>query len=163
MSDSYKFLTATRDDIPEIVNIYRASVGSPGCTWDSEYPGSKTAEWDIENKWLYILKKEDKIIAVASLGDFNELGDLQWSAQNPCELMRIGVLPEMRNQGIGTAMLRHIIRTAKEKGYGGIRMLVSKGNAPALAMYDKNGFERCGEVFRFDIDFFCYQIRFDPE
>jgi ribosomal protein S18 acetylase RimI-like enzyme len=39
-------------------------------------------------------------------------------------------------------------------------MLVSKTNNAALALYEKNGFERCGEVFRFGIDFYCYQITF---
>ena len=57
-------------------------------------------------------------------------------------------------------LLKNIIRTSKEKGYDGIRMLVSKSNMPALAMYDKNGFERCGEVNKFDMDFYCYQIVF---
>jgi len=57
-------------------------------------------------------------------------------------------------------LLRNIIRTAKEKGHDGIRMLVSKTNNAALALYEKNGFERCGKVFRFGIDFYCYQITF---
>jgi hypothetical protein len=30
----------------------------------------KTAENDINNNWLYTLKKHNKIIAVASIGDF---------------------------------------------------------------------------------------------
>ncbi|MCQ9305087.1 hypothetical protein, partial [Mammaliicoccus sciuri] len=43
------------------------------------YVSSKeTAENDINNDWLYTLKKHDKIIAVASVGDFDELRDLHW-------------------------------------------------------------------------------------
>jgi ribosomal protein S18 acetylase RimI-like enzyme len=34
-------------------------------------------------------------------------------------------------------------------------MLVSKTNTAALALYDKNGFERCGEVF---ISMICYEM-----
>jgi ribosomal protein S18 acetylase RimI-like enzyme len=60
---------------------------------------------------------------------------------------------------IGTTILKHIIKTAEEKGFDGIRILVSKTNPAALALYDKNGFERCGEVFMYDIDFYCYQIK----
>ena len=125
------------------------------------YVSSKeTAENDINNDWLYTLKKHDKIIAVASVGDFDELRDLHWKPKKPCELARIGVKPAFQKQGIGTIILQNIIKTAKEKGYDGIRMLVSKTNSAALALYDKNGFERCGEVFKFDIDFYCYQITF---
>ncbi|MBH1942583.1 GNAT family N-acetyltransferase [Mobilitalea sibirica] len=157
---NYEFQLANHDDIPEIVSIYYSLIGTPGCTWNMDYPSKETAENDINNDWLYTLKKHDKIIAVASIGDFNELRDLHWKPKKPCELARIGVNPEFQKQGIGTMLLQNIIKTAKEKGYDGIRMLVSKTNSAALALYDKNGFERCGEVFRFDIDFYCYQITF---
>jgi ribosomal protein S18 acetylase RimI-like enzyme len=156
--DSYEFLLANHDDIPEIVSIYHSLVGTPGCTWDLDYPSKESAEYDIDNKFLYVLKTKGKIIAVSSIGEFNELRNLSWKPQKPCELMRIGVSPAFQKQGNGTIILQNIIRIVKEKGYDGIRMLVSKTNCAALALYDKNGFERCGEVFKFDIDFYCYQI-----
>lgn len=96
-----------------------------------------------------------------SLGEFNELGHLQWTLEKPCELARIGVSPELQKQGYGTIILKNIIETAKLKGFDGIRMLVSKTNFSALALYKKNNFEKVGETNMFDIDFYCYQIRFD--
>lgn len=157
---NYEFQLASYDEIFEIVSLYHRLVGAPGCTWTLDYPSKQTAENDIKNDWLYTLKKNDKIVAVASVGDFDELSDLHWNPQKPCELARIGVDPSFQKQGIGTIILRNIIRTVKGKGYDGIRMLVSKTNNAALALYEKNGFERCGEVFRFGIDFYCYQITF---
>lgn len=62
------FLLATYDDIPEIVGIYHSLIGTPGCTWDYEYPNIATDQSDIDSKSLYILKKNHKIIAVASAG-----------------------------------------------------------------------------------------------
>ena len=106
------------------------------------------------------MKKQDKIVAVASIGDLGELCDLKWKPQNPCELARIGVCPELQKQGIGTLMLQHCFEIAKSQGFDGIRILVAKTNSAALALYEKNGFERCGEVFKFDIDFYCYQAMF---
>jgi len=153
----YLLEIATHDDIPEIVNIYSGLIGTPGCTWSEDYPNKDTAEDDISNGWLYILKKHDRIAAVASLGDFGELSDLEWKPKNPCELARIGVRPELHNQGVGTLMLLHCFEIAKSQGFDGIRILVAKTNAAALALYEKNGFERCGEVNRYDIDFYCYQ------
>ena len=157
---NYRFQLASIDELDDIVSIYHRLIGTPGCTWSLDYPSKETAENDIKNECLYTLKKDDKIIAVASVGDFDELGDLQWKAKKPCELARIGVDPSFQKQGIGSIMLENLIRMAKEKGYDGIRILVSKTNEPALALYEKNGFERCGQVFRFDIDFYCYQITF---
>lgn len=159
MNDN-EFQLANHNEILEIVNIYHSLIGTPGCTWDLDYPNRETAEDDIKNNWLYTLKKHNKIIAVASAGDFNELADLRWKPKKPCELARIGVSPAFQKQGVGTIMLQQIIKVAKEKGFDGIRMLVSKTNFAALALYAKNGFERCGEVFRFDIDFYCYQMKF---
>lgn len=159
MSD-YEFQLANHEDIYEIVSIYHRLVGTPGCTWDLDYPSQETAENDIKNNWLYTLKKHGKIVAVASVGDIDELRDLQWTPKNPCELARIGVDPSFQKQGMGTMILKNILRIAKEKGYDGITMLVSKTNMAALALYDKNGFEKCGEVFKFDIDFYCYEITF---
>ncbi len=161
MSD-YTFLLASYDDVPEIVSIYHSLIGTPGCTWDLDYPNRITAESDINSRSLYILKKNDRIVAVASVGEFNELGHLQWTPNNPCELARIGVIPMMQKQGIGTVILQNVIKLVQEKGFDGIRMLVSKTNPAALALYNKNGFVKCGEVFMFDIDFFCYEMKFDP-
>jgi ribosomal protein S18 acetylase RimI-like enzyme len=159
----YTFSSADYNDIPEIVGIYHSLVGAPGCTWSMDYPSRATAEADINSKSLYILKKDDKIIAVASAGEFNELGHLQWKSKNACELARIGVMPGMHRQGIGTMILREIIKLARDKGYDGIRLLVSKTNPAALFLYNKNGFVKRGEVFLFDIDFYCYEITFGHE
>jgi ribosomal protein S18 acetylase RimI-like enzyme len=80
--------------------------------------------------------------------------------ERPCDLARIGVLPNMQKRGIGTAILKNVINAVKERGFDGIRMLVSKTNPAALAMYDKNGFSRCGETFMYGIDFYCYEMVF---
>ena len=156
----YAFAQAKHDDIPEIAGIYRSLVATPGCTWGDDYPSKETAEHDIANNWLYALKNRGRIVAVTSVGDFGELSDLEWKPKNPCELARIGVCPELYKQGIGTVILQNSIGIAKEQEFDGMRFLVSKTNPAALALYEKNGFERCGEVFRFDIDFYCYQIVF---
>jgi ribosomal protein S18 acetylase RimI-like enzyme len=158
--NTFTFSLASREDIPAIAAIYRSLVGTPGCTWNEEYPNRETAEQDLAHQTLYILKKDGKVVAVASIGVFDELEDLPWKPQNPCELARIGVLPHLQNQGVGTVILRHVMEAAKAKGFDGICMLVGKTNDAALALYEKNGFERCGEVYRFDIDFYCYQIQF---
>lgn len=159
--NNYKFDLANDNDISETVDIYHSLIGTPGCTWDYEYPSRDSTKSDIDNKSLYVLKRDTQIIAIASAGEFNELEDLNWSLKKPCELMRIGVLSTLQNHGIGTIILQNVIKKMREKGYDGIRLLVSKTNPAALELYDKNGFERCGEVFRFDIDFYCYQLIFD--
>jgi ribosomal protein S18 acetylase RimI-like enzyme len=158
--NNYEFRLANCDEISEITNIYHSLIGTPGCTWDLDYPSRETAEYDVNNGFLYILKDGEKIIAVASAGNFDELGDLQWKLQNPCELARIGVMPTMQKQGIGSILLKYLIQAMADKGYDGMRFTAYKNNHAALALYDKNGFEKCGEVFRFDRENCCYQMKF---
>ena len=160
----YEFSRAKHDEIPEIVSIYHSLIGTPGCTWDLDYPSTETAEDDIKNNWLYTLKKHGKIIAVASAGKFDEKEHLmQWKPKNACELARIGVNPPFQKQGIGTIILQHIIAEMKVQGFDGMRFIVSKTNPAALALYDKNGFERCGEAVIWDSDWYCYQMLFGTE
>lgn len=157
----FGFSLADFNDVPEIINIYHSLIGAPGCAWNLDYPNKENAESDIKNKSLYILKDEDKIIAVASAGPIDdELAGLQWEPQNPCELSRIGVISTMQKQGIGAIILHNVIAAVKERGFDGIIMLVSKTNLQALRLYDKTGFKICGETFMFGIDFYCYQMKF---
>ena len=159
--NNYEFRLANCGEISEITNIYHSLVGTPGCTWDLEYPNRETAEYDINNGFLYVLTSGGKIIAVASAGNFDELGDLQWKLKNPCELARIGVVPTMQGQGIGSVLLQNVIKAMADKGYDGMRFTACKNNHAALALYNKNGFEKCGEVFRFGRNNCCYQMQFN--
>jgi len=158
--NDYAFSLAREDDIPEIVRLYRSLIGTPGCTWDEDYPSHATAEADVACGALHALRQGGEIIAVASVGNFDELGHLPWKPKRACELARIGVARHMQNKGIGTLMLRHVMAVARAGGFDGIRMLVSPTNPAALAMYEKNGFERCGRVFMFEHDYDCYQLAF---
>jgi ribosomal protein S18 acetylase RimI-like enzyme len=88
------------------------------------------------------------------------LDHLYWGPKNPCELARIGVIPTMQKQGVGTIILQNVINAMKKKGFDGIRMIVSKTNPAALALYDKNGFVMCGKTVMFGMDFYCYQMNF---
>ncbi|MDR0325136.1 MAG: GNAT family N-acetyltransferase [Oscillospiraceae bacterium] len=160
--DKYDFLLASENDIPEIIGIYHSLIGTPGCTWNEYYPTEEIARSDIESGSLYILKEGAAIVAVAAAGPFDELGSLRWSPQNPCELARIGVVPALHRQGIGTMLLRKVMEAVKKRGFDGIIMLVSKSSPAALALYDRNGFERCGDAFMFGFDFYCYQMQFAP-
>jgi ribosomal protein S18 acetylase RimI-like enzyme len=160
---TYNFSLANYCDLSEIMDLYHSIIGTPGCTWSLDYPNKENVESDINSQSLYILKYDDKIVAVAAAGSFNELDHLPWEPKKPCELARIGVNPTMQRQGVGTIILQNVINSMKRKDFDGIRMLVSKTNSAALSLYNKNGFEMCGETFMFGIDFYCYQMSFNSK
>ena len=156
----YDFSLAASDDIPAIMAIYGSLIGTSGCTWGDDYPCMDNVVNDIASGSLYVIRDGDTIISVAAAGFCDELEDFVWSPKNPCDLARIGVVSDKQNRGIGSLMLQNVIAAVKLRGFDGIRMLVSKTNPHALAMYDKNGFTRLNEVVIFDIDFYRYEMVF---
>jgi len=162
--DTYVFTLANQEDAFKILNFYHSLIGTPGCTWDLDYPNEEIVRQDILRKSLYLLKEDNEIISVAFAGVGDELQELKWMSKNPCDIARFGVLYSKQNQGIGLLMLNKIIATIKERGFDGIRMIVRKDNWSALTLYDKNGFVRCGETSMYNLDFHCYEMVFDtPE
>jgi ribosomal protein S18 acetylase RimI-like enzyme len=53
----------------------------------------------------------------------------------------IGVTPFGRRRGIGERLMRAVIDQARERGARVVQLEVIEGNAPALALYEKIGFE----------------------
>ncbi len=58
----------------------------------------------------------------------------------------IGVTPFGRRRGIGERLLRAVIDQARERGARTVQLEVIEGNAPALALYEKIGFEHVRHV-----------------
>ena len=54
--------------------------------------------------------------------------------------------PAYQSQGIGSSLLQHAVRFAREKGFGRITLLTDEGNIAAHNFYKKNGFVRSGMV-----------------
>ncbi len=159
--ESWTFMPGTPADREAVLALYRACTALPGCTWSQDYPTSETYDDDVAHGWLYCLRERGHIIAAVSVGDFGELiGDgIPWSAaERPCELARIGVLPSRGGQGIGRCLLGHAICVARSKGHDAMRILVSPGNQPALALYRRAGFCTVAEVDRFDHHWLCQEL-----
>lgn len=59
-------------------------------------------------------------------------------------LVDIAVLPEFRNRGIGSFVLRRLFEEAKNKTKP-VNLQVLKTNIPAIRLYERFGFEKTGE------------------
>lgn len=58
-------------------------------------------------------------------------------------LLGMALLPEYRGKGIGTTLLREMLRITKEAGFGAVSLSVDPNN-PALHLYSKFGFKKVG-------------------
>jgi ribosomal protein S18 acetylase RimI-like enzyme len=155
----YSFLTAREADAPAVFRLYRSLIGTPGSTWSDEYPTEELVRRDVQMESLYVLKDaQGRLVAAAFAGPDDELKDLPWNMENPCELARVAVSLSLQNQGIGSYLLKQIIAAVKARGFDGIRMLVAINNHHALALYDKNGFQRLDTVQLYGHTFYRYKM-----
>jgi ribosomal protein S18 acetylase RimI-like enzyme len=155
----YAFMLALEADASAVFALCQSLIGTPGCTWNEHYPTAELVQADIRARSLYVLKDaQGAIVAAAAAGGERELDDLAWGPENPCELARVGVSLSYQRQGIGSYLLKQVIKAVKRRGFDGIVMLVSTSNTTALSLYEKHGFTRCGEINRYGFDFYRYQL-----
>jgi GNAT superfamily N-acetyltransferase len=68
-----------------------------------------------------------------------------WRGQPGLYLEDLFVLPEMRSQGIGKALLQHLAQIVQRENCYGLRWMVLEWNEPALKFYESLGAELLGE------------------
>jgi [ribosomal protein S18]-alanine N-acetyltransferase len=73
-------------------------------------------------------------------------------AGDEAEILTFGVVPEARRRGHGGSLLREAIGAARAKGAGAMFLEVAAGNAPALALYAREGFAEVGRRRRYYSD-----------
>ena len=59
-------------------------------------------------------------------------------------MVNIAVVPRFQRQGIGTALLAHAIRTAREAGFRRLEIGTGDSGTGQIALYLRCGFVRCG-------------------
>jgi ribosomal protein S18 acetylase RimI-like enzyme len=57
--------------------------------------------------------------------------------------LSVAVVPSMRGQGVGTALLKELMKRARAAGYKALSLSVDRAN-PALALYQRIGFQDAG-------------------
>lgn len=96
-----------------------------------------------ENSVFYIAEADSRIVGLGYL----EGGKRARTAH--CVNLGIGVLDEFSNKGIGTAILKELIRFASEGEYiAKIDLQVKSDNTKAIALYKKCGFVPEGKTSR---------------
>lgn len=155
------FINAEEKDIKEIVKLYRAAIGSPGCTWSMDYPDADLAQKDWERDALFCLKSDNgEIIGAVSIDDDKVVEQLScWtkSLQPGAELARLVVKEDYRSQGIARMLLTYTMNEIAKRGYRSVHFLVSKTNYRAIRSYVKLNFVNRGEVDLFEEHWWCYE------
>lgn len=84
---------------------------------------------------------EGGIIGAVWVRDMQDYGHLEDGVPS----FAISLLPQWRNQGIGTALMQRMLSLLAEKGYRKASLSVQKQN-PAARLYRRLGFQTIGET-----------------
>jgi len=84
------------------------------------------------------------------------MGALKVLAGDHGELKSMRVAPQWLGQGIGKAMLRHLLETARARGTARVSLETGRGAAfePAIALYRAHGFVPCAAFADYVVDDF---------
>ena len=84
----------------------------------------------------YVAECEGRIIGAVWVRIMNDYGHVS----DDMPSLAISLLPEYRNNGIGTALMKKMLSSLREFGYKGVSLSVQKQNY-ACSMYRKLGFK----------------------
>lgn len=70
---------------------------------------------------------------------------LGWRLGDVLDVISVAVLPAARQQGVGVALMRALMKVGKEEGAESLCLDVRASNAPAIALYTKLGFTAVGK------------------
>lgn len=91
---------------------------------------------ELENRLSYWLVALDGDIVTGYVGSQSVLGE--------SDMMNVAVHPDYRRQGIGEALVTHLVQALREKGNHCLTLEVRVSNTPAIALYGKLGFTQVG-------------------
>ena len=104
-----------------------------------------------ENRLLWHMDHEHRLMFVDEEdGIIRGYYSLLLKKDHECELGNLSVLPEYRHLGIGTALLRHSVRIAREHHCKVMRLSIVEENTVLRKWYEQNGAVHTGtEKFDF--------------
>ncbi|MEK4974942.1 GNAT family N-acetyltransferase [Niallia sp. FSL R7-0648] len=148
-----RFITARANMLEEVNDIYikcrENLIKHDIFQWDDHYPNRGYFQDCMENKMLFVLLEEDKIVGHVVLNEWQteEWQSIPWNGNNPLIIHSLMLNPRYQGKGIGAIMVQHMEEYALAKGYDSIRLDVFSGNPQALKLYKKHGYIEKGEVF----------------
>jgi len=124
-------------DIPEVMKVVQMSLGE-------SYPPSLYLT--VHNLW-----QDGFLVALDERRLVGFLAAVPTGGRVTRVLM-LAVLPESRRRYLGRMLMKRLYESCSTRGMDTVILEVRKGNADALAFYEREGFEIFGEVKSFYTD-----------
>lgn len=159
------FSKASEGDKKEIMKLYRAAIGSMGCTWSMEYPTAGHLEEDFVRGDLFCLKdaENDEVIGAVSVDKDEQVEALKCWSLKGAELARLVVKEKYQNMGIAGLLIKNAMAVLKKRGYTYVHFLVSKNHIKALKAYEKLNFNKVGDTCLYGENWWCYEKKLEGD
>lgn len=142
-----------REEIPACVQVIRKSHQTVADTYGFTVENAPryVAFATDENRLRWHMDGEHRLMfAEEQDGIIRGYYSLLLKENNECELGNLSVLPEYRHLGIGTALLKHSVKIAREHHCSVMRLSIVEENAVLRKWYEQNGAVHTGtEKFDF--------------
>ena len=122
-----------QEDVPQIANLEMLCFSDP---WSENSIAS-----ELDNRLSCWLVAEEQGTVAGYVGSQSVL--------DMADMMNIAVAPDFRRQGIAEQLILALIDKLKENGIIALLLEVRVSNAPAIALYEKLGFELVGRRPRY--------------
>ena len=146
--------SANIDDLPGVMELIGAVIQRMAAEgihqWDSIYPTADNFASDINQRALFVIKQGGNIIAVMALNDqqSKEYAAIAWQYPTDSVLVvhRLAVHPLCQGQGVAQQMMAFAEEYGRAQGYAAIRLDAYTENPRAVALYEKQGYNRAGII-----------------
>ena len=148
-----QFVTAKANMLEEINEIYvkcrEDLIKHHIYQWDDQYRNMDYFRECIENKTLFVLMEEEKMVGHVVLNEWQtaEWHVIPWKGNKPLVIHSFMIEPSYQGKGTGTYFVDYMETYALARGYDSIRLDAYSGNAQALHLYKKRGYLEKGEIF----------------
>jgi ribosomal-protein-alanine N-acetyltransferase len=118
--------TLAESDLDEIVAIENAAFSNP---WTRPMYQRELQNPDVS--FLYVLRLDNGIVGFCSF----------WLVLDEIHINNLAVRGEYQGQGLGSALLTHVLQAGARRGAERATLEVRRSNAPARRLYERLGFE----------------------
>ena len=167
-----EILPAALRDAPSVMRIIdackRHMQAGGSDQWDDVYPDLCVVEQDARTGTLFVLRDSSEPVGAVCLNEVQpaEYALLPWRYQGRILVIhRLCVLPERQGTGASRVLMDFAEGYAARHGYDAIRLDTYIGNPRALALYDRRGYRRAGQVSfpRRRLRFECFERAIFPQ
>lgn len=153
----------TRDDLPRLLDIYNQAITHTTATFDIEKQSLEQRKRWFERLYgtypFIVAEMEGKVVGYSCLSPFNEKEAFRKTVE-----ISIYIHPDYQGNGIGKALLKEIVKKAKEARFHVIVAVITGGNLSSVRLHEKFGFKFAGKLqnvgYKFDqwLDVEYYQL-----